>query len=106
MESAASLVRIEQQLTEGDENNDTDDRRKKYGREGRFQHAFSVPSPASSTQCDSLCKPAVFVGSVCTTIRQPIRQWGPRAAFATGRRCPLGLGRPEALTRSAPCRIC
>jgi hypothetical protein len=31
---AASLVRIEQQLTQGDENNDADNRRKEYGREG------------------------------------------------------------------------
>ena len=31
---ATSLVRIEQQLTQGDENNDADDRRKEYGREG------------------------------------------------------------------------
>jgi hypothetical protein len=30
---AASLVRIEQQLTQGDENNDADNRRKEYGRE-------------------------------------------------------------------------
>jgi hypothetical protein len=29
-----SVVRIEQQLTQGDENNDADDRRKEYGREG------------------------------------------------------------------------
>ena len=33
-------MRIEQQLTQGDENNDADNRRKEYGREGegRFQH--------------------------------------------------------------------
>jgi len=31
---AASLMRIEQQLTQGDENNDADDRRKEYGRKG------------------------------------------------------------------------
>ena len=31
---AASLVRIEQQLTQGDENNDANDRHKEYGREG------------------------------------------------------------------------
>jgi hypothetical protein len=30
----ASLVRIEQQLTQGDENDGADDRRKEYGREG------------------------------------------------------------------------
>ena len=29
-----SLVRIEQQFNQGDENNDADDRRKEYGREG------------------------------------------------------------------------
>jgi len=29
-----SLMRIEQQLTQGDENNDAEDRRKEYGREG------------------------------------------------------------------------
>jgi len=29
-----SLVRIEHQLTQGEENNDADDRRKEYGREG------------------------------------------------------------------------
>jgi hypothetical protein len=37
---ARLLVRIEQQLAQGDENNDADNRRKEYGREGegRFQH--------------------------------------------------------------------
>jgi len=30
-------VRIEQHLTQGDENDDADDRRKEYGREGRVR---------------------------------------------------------------------
>jgi hypothetical protein len=45
--AAASFVRIEQQLTQGDENDDADDRRKEHGREGKrlipacYQRALS-----------------------------------------------------------------
>jgi hypothetical protein len=57
---AASLVWIEQQLTQGDENDSADDRRKEYGGKetdsSMSQRArFGVPS-----QCNTLCKPLVL----------------------------------------------
>src|SRR6516225_4151742 len=76
-----SLVWIEQQLTQGDENDGADDRRKEYGGEGngRFQHVPSVVASASPTQCDTLCKPLVLWA---TSAARP-QHWRPLSVSLT-----------------------
>jgi hypothetical protein len=76
-----SLVWIEQQLTQGDENDGADDRRKEYGGEGngRFQHVPSVVASASPTQCNTLCKPLVLWA---TSAARP-QHWRPLSVSLT-----------------------
>ena len=103
----ASLVRIEQQLTQGDENDGADDRRKEYGRKGksRFQHAPNMLSPGVVCANRKFCWQRLPYGKAAA------RGWGPRqewrrkqalSAFLFGlaalRDFPLGQDRPEGLS--------